>query len=275
MSVKRAAFGAVIATILALAQSAHADEVDACVAGADKAQQLRDQAKLVEAREQLIACAAANCPTAVAKQCAKWLGEVDEAIPSIALRVRSSSGSDVADAEVTLDGAVRPGALDGKPIKLDPGAHKFTFKRGDEMAESTIVVREGEKNRPVDVTLVAPAVAIVTPPPPPLVAPEEPRAGFRFPWTAGVFIGVAVASFAGTAALVAVASSDAGDLRSTCAPACSVSDVDAAHTKLVVANVTLGVGIGSLALAAIFLVAANVGHHADHHSAKRTALFTF
>ncbi len=278
MSVKRAfticACGAAFAAILSLSPSARADDVDACVEGADKAQQLRDQAKLVEARDQLIACAAASCPTAVAKQCAKWLREVDEAIPSVALRVRSSSGSDVADAEVTLDGAARPGALEGKPIKLDPGSHEFTFKRGDETAESTIVVRAGEKNRPVDVTLVAPVVAIVAPPPPPVVAPEE-RAGFRFPWPAGVFLGVAVAGFVGTAALVAVASSDAGNLRQTCAPDCATSDVDAAHTKLIAANVTLGVGIGSLALAAIFLIAANVGHHADHHSAKRTAIFTF
>ena len=254
--------------ILATGPSARADEVDACVEGADKAQQLRDQAKLIEAREQLIACAASSCPAAVAKQCAKWLNEVDQAVPTIALRVRSSAGSDVADAEVTLDGAVRPGAQGGKPITLDPGPHKFAFKRGDETAETTIVVRAGEKNRPVDVTLVAPAKSAV------IVATPEPAVterGFHFPWTAGAFLGVGVAGFVGTAALVAVASSDASNLRSTCAPTCAASDVDAAHSKLVAANVTLGIGIAGVALAAIFLIAANVGHH----PVKRTALLTF
>jgi hypothetical protein len=262
-----AAFGATAAAILALAHVARADEVDACVDGADKAQQLRDQAKLLEAREQLIACASASCPSAVGKQCAKWLLEVEGAIPSVSLRVRFE-GADVTDAAVMLDGSPLAGALEGKPIKIDPGQHTFAFKRGDAKAESVIVVRAGEKNRLVDVTLSAPTRIVAAPPPP--VGVEE-RSGFRFPWTTGVFLGVAVASFVGTAALVAVASSDAGSLRTTCAPTCSVSDVDAAHTKLVAANVTLGVGIASVALAAIFLIAANVGHH----PAKRTALLTF
>ena len=268
---KHAAIAFGVAIVLALPASARADEVDACVEGADKSQQLRDQGKLIEAREQLIACAASSCPAAVAKQCARWLHEVDAAIPSVVLRVRSADGADVADAEVTLDGASRSGTLAGKPIALDPGPHELAFKRGDETATAKIVVRASEKNRLVDVTLVGPAKVVVTPPPPPPPPVVEEQSGFRFPWTTGVFLGVAVASFAGTAALVAVASSDAGSLRSTCAPTCAGSDVDAAHTKLVAANVTFGVGIASVALAAIFLIAANVGHH----PVRRTALLTF
>jgi hypothetical protein len=266
--VKRAAIA--VGVMLALAPSeARADDVDACVEGADKAQQLRDQAKLVEARQQLISCASSSCPAAVSKQCAKWLQEVDDAIPSVALRVRSPAGADVTDAQVTLDGAPRPDALEGKPIRLDPGAHKFTFKRGDETADATIVLRAGERNRLVDVTLVAPAAAavVVAPPPEPVMVER----GFHFPWTAGVFVGLGVASFVGTVALVAVANNDANDLRTTCAPTCPVSEVDSAHAKLVAANVTLGVGIASIALAAIFLIADNVGHH----PVKRTALLTF
>jgi hypothetical protein len=38
---------------------------------------------------------------------------------------------------------------------------------------------------------------------------------------------------------------DADHLRSTCVPACQPSDVDAVHTKLVIADVALGVGIVS------------------------------
>jgi hypothetical protein len=265
--VKRFVALAALTTVFSFGASARADEVDACVEGADKAQQLRDQAKLLDARAQLIACAAASCPSAVAKQCARWLREVDEEIPTVSLRVRSSSGADVADADVILDGAPRPGALGGKPLALDPGSHRFAFKRGDETAEAAIVVRAGEKNRLVDVTLtggVPVGIAVVAPPPPVV----EERTSFHFPWTTGLFLGVAVASFAGTAGLVAIASSDAGSLRTTCAPTCTASDVDAAHTKLIVANVTFGIGIASVALAAIFLIAANVGHH----PAKRLAL---
>jgi hypothetical protein len=42
---------------------------------------------------------------------------------------------------------------------------------------------------------------------------------------------------------------DANRLRATCVPACQSSDVDAVHTKLVVADVALGVGVVSLAVA--------------------------
>lgn len=269
MSLKRAA---IVLAIVVLAPYARAD-VDACVDGADRAQQLRDQGKLVRAREELIACAGAACPGAVAKQCAKWLHDVEEELPSVSLRVRSSKGTDIADVAVTLDGEARDGGLDGRPIVLDPGPHRFTLKSGDASAEASIVVRAGERNRLVDVTLVVPETSVVVAPPPPPPVAEE-RSAFRFPWTAGVFIGVAVASFVGTGVLVGVANSDVVTLRSSCAPTCAASDVDSARAKLVAANVTFGVGIASVALATIFLVVANVGHRGKR-AAQLTTTLTF
>jgi hypothetical protein len=49
---------------------------------------------------------------------------------------------------------------------------------------------------------------------------------------------------------------DADHLRSTCVPACSSSDVADVHTKLVVADVALGVGVVSLVAATWFAVSA-------------------
>ena len=254
---------AVFAMMLAPAV-ARADQVDVCVDAADHAQQLRDQGKLIEAREQIVACSAASCPSAVVKQCARWLQEVDAEVPTLSLRARDATGADVADVTVLVDGSPRIDSLDGRPMPIDPGPHKLTFRRAGIEIEQSVVVRTGEKNRLVDVQLGKPETA-PPPPPPRIVAPPsrvpapQVHHGFRFPWTTGVFLGVGIAGFVTTAVLVAVASSDASSLRTTCAPSCAGSDVDAVRTKIVAANVTFGVGIAATALSAILIIA-NTGH---------------
>jgi hypothetical protein len=252
-----------VALLVALAPSvARADNVDACVDGAERSQQLRDQGKLLEAREQLAACSSVVCPKAVVKQCAMWLQEVDNEMPSLSFRARDANGNDVADVAVLVDGAARLDALDGRPMTINPGAHKITFRRGDLEVEQALVVRSGEKNRLVDVQLGKKEVQVVLappPPPPPVIVPP-PQHPFRFPWTSGVFLGLGVAGFVTTGVLVAVAGSDASHLRATCAPSCAQSDVDAVSAKLTAANIMFGVGIGATALSALFLVIANVHH---------------
>jgi hypothetical protein len=57
---------------------------------------------------------------------------------------------------------------------------------------------------------------------------------------------VAVASFA---TFGAVGKSDIDDLRATCAGHCKQSDVDSAWSKLIVADVSLGVGVVAAGLA--------------------------
>ena len=246
----------VVALVTASSAAQADDSVDACMAAADGAQSLRDAGKLIEAREKILACAASSCPGLVAKQCAKWLQEVDAQMPTIMPRVRDAAGKDLSDAEVRIDGAVREGALDGRPIALNPGPHKLTFHReGSVDAEESLVIRAGDKNRPVDVKLES---TTKTTEPPPTQAPTT-HGGFHFPWTTGVFLGVGVASFVTMGALVGVASGDASSLRTSCAPRCATSDVDAVQTKITVANVMMGVGIASVAVAAVFLVVANTG----------------
>jgi hypothetical protein len=69
----------------------------------------------------------------------------------------------------------------------------------------------------------------------------------------GIYLasGVALLALAGGAYLGLQGTREADQMRGTCAPDCAKADVDAARTKLVAANVSLGVGIGAAAVAAI------------------------
>src|SRR5580704_5018677 len=80
---------------------AWADEKQACSDAYQLAQTLRDQHKLVKAREQLRVCAAATCPGFISKECTGWLKDVDARVPSVVLTAKDAAGADVTDARVT------------------------------------------------------------------------------------------------------------------------------------------------------------------------------
>ncbi|MBW2455726.1 MAG: hypothetical protein JRI68_14510 [Deltaproteobacteria bacterium] len=135
-----------------------------CLSAFDQAQSLRSQGKLIAAHKQLEICASAGCPAVVTSKCFPWLEEVTAALPSVVIAAQDHTGADVVDVKVTSDGTVLVESLDGRPIRLDPGAHKLRFERpGSPPIEQQIVAREGEKNRRLDVMFQAEAGA--TPPP--------------------------------------------------------------------------------------------------------------
>jgi hypothetical protein len=49
---------------------------------------------LIEAREQLRACAAAQCPAVVQTDCAGWLAEVEKALRSVVVAAKDGAGVD-------------------------------------------------------------------------------------------------------------------------------------------------------------------------------------
>src|SRR5580658_1205447 len=176
---------------LTVATVAQADDKQACNDAYRQAQVLRNDHKLVEAREQLRVCAGGSCPGFIAKDCSDWLKADESKTPSVVLTAKSPAGADLIDVKVTMDGAPLSSKLDGLAIDVDPGPHTFAFDAPEGHAEQKIVVAEGAKAQHVAVTFggsggaavvtttpgVAPSASLALASPATAPPPAAPAAG--------------------------------------------------------------------------------------------------
>jgi hypothetical protein len=264
----------VLAALLA-APAARADETARCIAAAEKGQDTRDHRRLAEAREQFVICSRDACPPAIRKDCAQWLSDVEARLPSVVLGARDAHGNDIASVHVTLDGRPFADRLAGASLNVNPGEHTFVFEQpGSEPASLRVIVREGEKNRLLSVTLAGtpPERPIGPAPSPeptigPTRPPSPPPSGSRVP---AVVVGAGgLLLVSGSIALGIAARGDVADLRDRCAGHCAASDVESARRKLLFADIGLGVGVIALGVATYLWLA---GHSASDAPA-RTAAF--
>jgi hypothetical protein len=237
------------AAALLCASTSSADEVSdqkvACVSALDNAQSLRSSRKLKEARASFVACSSDSCPGVVREDCAKSLLELDQTIPSVVLSA-TVDGQDAIDAKVLVDGAAVDGALEGKALIVDPGAHVARFERvGSAPVEVKFIAREGEKNRSIVASFVLPRSMMKTPA---LVKDESSRGLPVLPMILG---GAGLAAIGGGVFMRMTAASDAEAMQGRCAPNCDSSERDALSERLVISNVALGVGAVALTASAI------------------------
>ena len=115
--------------LLAVSGRANAADKQQCLDTAPRGQDLRDEGKLLEAREAFRICADTACPDPVPKYCAEWLDGVNKRIPSLLVRVTDESGRDLADAVVTIDSHAV--VLDGRPYTV-VGVLPATFALPDQ-----------------------------------------------------------------------------------------------------------------------------------------------
>lgn len=140
-------------------------QVDACIAASDDGQKLRDDGHYLRARTSFITCAHEACPAEIRSDCLQWLDDVDKKTPTVVLSARES-GNDIVDVKVTVDGVPLVDHLDGRPVSLDPGEHKFRYEHGSyPPVEDVVVLRAGEKNRPISAKFGADPVPVRPGPP--------------------------------------------------------------------------------------------------------------
>jgi hypothetical protein len=264
--------------------SARADEKQRCIAAFEQGQELRDNGNYARAREAFAACARASCPSLVRRDCAGWQADLEESWPSLIVSAKDSTGNDLVAVRVLIDGAPLLARLTGQPTRIDPGEHVLRCEaEGYESVEERIVVRAREKYRVVQVQL-----RVVRGAPPDSSAADRARAASSgdaagSPHAAGgkrtsaiVFGAIALAAFGTEAYFGLTGMSDRGALMaSPCAQSatCSPSSVDSIRTKFTVADISLGVGLASAALATYLVLTSSGGEATD--PATRSARVDF
>ncbi len=224
-----------------------------CIAAAESGQQLRSSSKLLDARKAFGACTANSCPAMIRRDCGRWIDEIDQATPTISVKLQDATGAEVTEGRVLMDGEPLPRAADGRATPIDPGSHRFSWLRDEgSPIEEQFIVREGEHNR-VIVLHVAPVT--LGPPPPPM--PAETHGPGVLPWVVGG-AGAVLALTGGV--LWGIGLNERSTLSSTCASAhnCALSDVESSHTKLVVGDILVGVGLVAIA-GAVYLYLRSTG----------------
>lgn len=221
-----------IATALAVSLCsvpARADD-DVCFVAALSGQKLRRAGDLVGAGDEFRTCAQESCPAEVVERCDVWLEEVVAATPSVVLVARDAEGREITRGEITIDGRRVDGAFSGKATALNPGPHTFRlFVAGAVPLTSTVLVREGEKSRRVELSLPSGRRPASPPPAPPQAASASPLA-----W---VLIGVGVVG-AGVFSYAAISGLQ-DRARFGCDRGCAPDDYDTVQQKFWVANIAL------------------------------------
>jgi hypothetical protein len=226
------------AAIASLTSAAFAHADPTCIAAYEQTQTLRKDGKPGAAKAQASICAKDSCPALLTKDCNKWLAELEALIPSVILDPRAPNGGLRADVRVKLDGVALSEKIDGKPIVVEPGPHTFVFEAdGAAPVERAVVVREGEKNKKLTVTIAA--------------AVEPPTLDRPIPLGVWIFGGVSVVALATSAVFAIDGLGRKSDL-DECKPRCSSDDVDAMSARFTMADVALGAGVMAGA-AAVYL----------------------
>jgi hypothetical protein len=208
------------------------EEENTCFDRHELGQELRQAGKLVESRAAFLQCAASNCPSAVQRDCDRWAREVSAALPKLSVRVRFA-GKARNDASIEIDDEPRADAL-ASAVALDPGLHRYRVRlAGARSVEGELTLHAGEPAHRLSLEL------------------EPPDDGSRrVPTLSWVLGGVGVAGAAGFLGFGLSSRSLEHELEHTCAPLCTNEQIDGVRQRSVIANVSLGVGLASLASAA-------------------------
>ncbi len=233
----------------ALCQAAPADE-DACAAAFSEGPALTKRGKLVLAREALSRCSVAPCPASMRRLCAADVRSLDDRIPTVVFIAKGERGEDLLDVRVTEKGRAIVDRLDGRSIPLDPGPHAFRFELASgRFAEVAAVLHEGERARDIQVALggapppAGPSVALAP-------VPAAPATSRPLPWTVFAAGGLTVAAGA-TFGVFGIRGLVLRSELSGCKGECSPGSVARINTSYDIANASLIVAAGALALTAV------------------------
>jgi hypothetical protein len=282
MSARRMVTGVALLVVAAPAAARAADKGHkACVDAYKEANKQERASRLREAIKSFTTCSQPICGVVLRRECLLRYSQLQADIPSVVPVVTDATGEPLMDVKVSMDGEVLTSRIDGRAVAVDPGLHEFSFATPAGTATQKIVILQGQRNRPITVSVAAgkngpPRVAIAAGPapivgqsdspsvveptpisitPPPAARPEDliatPAAvdtgssRRRHSVASYLFSGVAVAGV-GTYALFTYWGRKDNEMLVRCKPNCIQTDVDHVRKLYTTANVALGVGAAAL-----------------------------
>lgn len=233
-----------------------------CAHAYEQAQRARLRGALLDARRHLLTCGGRECPDVMHADCARWLTEVETALPSVVFHVEGEGGAELRGVRIEIDGGT-PITLGARALTLDPGEHEVRFlAEGYEPIVRRYLITEGEKLRRETVRLTK-ARAADRPAPKPESVPAHPASAPAAvepaPSRSRIGVPFVVASSAavlGGAAFVYFGLDARAQDRAlgACEPNCTRAAVDSTKRSYLYANLGLGVGAAGLVTAALLFV---------------------
>lgn len=261
---------ALLLALVSIARPAGANAKAACAKAYEASQEQRGSGKLLAAKESLVTCSQAACPSFIKKDCSKWLAEVEGSIPTVVFSAKFGT-EELGDVKVSEGDKVLSETLDGKALPLDPGTHTFVFESAKHgVKELKFVVKEGAKAQQIqleyevpktDATPAAGADAGATG-----VSTDQVKSGKTLAY---VLLGVGAVGLGGFAYFGLSGKSDRDKLECADSKTCSDSELDPIQKKYLYADIALGVGIVSLGVGTYLLLAPGKKSEAAAEQAKR------
>lgn len=211
-----------------------------CAQAYEESQSSRQQGKLLAAREQALICAQARCPPVLSGECTGWLGELERALGSVVVELRSERGESITAASLRVDGEELASSLDGRALVLDPGTHRLELHLPDgRVLQRSVVLGEGRKGEYVRFQLPRAAA--------PVKAPSARAGAGRSPALRWSALAVTAAGAVGFGYFAWQGRADEARLSDSCAPRCSTASVASVERLYLAADFSLGIGVAALA----------------------------
>jgi hypothetical protein len=242
--------------LLALAPAvAHADGTPskaACVEAYKSSQELSRSGALNRALSLALVCARDPCPAVLRKDCADWVADIEQRLPSLLFVLHDEDGRDIATARVLVDGTEVAQRLGGRPIDVDPGEHSIQIVvEGRPALERTIIAREREKAREVLFAFEPSRAAPPTAPPPSRdLGVHEAGRSRRLPWTFWAAAGASGIGLTGFGIFGVSGLNLRSDL-DQCKPDCPQDRIDHGRTSFLVADVFLATAVVAAGVATV------------------------
>jgi len=215
---------------------------EACASAYARGQEDRLAGRLFAARTAFQQCAADTCPQPSARDCQRWVREVEADLPTARIRVHDAQGKDIAGLAVSADGVTLSASALAGAVILEAGPHQLRVEAPGYAAQTVeTALRPTDRELPVEIVLHPIGEPTAKPN---LDAPARP-----VPALAVAFAGVGVLALGSSLYFGLRAHSQYQALKESCAPRCSDSDAHSVHRKALAADVSLLVSAAALGAA--------------------------